>query len=403
MNDFLWQTFHRLIEQSTWPHKRFLYPQLSLQHRLTGLIGPRGVGKTTLLLQFIKENLYAEGKAFYFSADNTYFNEESLLAFVDELYQQHHIQYFFIDEIHKYERWDQELKNIYDSFPDVTVFFSGSSSIDLIKGSYDLSRRAKLLYLPGLSFREYLNIKTDNEFMPVSWDDLLTQPQAVAAQFSSVPMIRQHFKTYLSSGYYPMVFQDENNIHEIVMNIIDKTIYEDIALFYSLKTSNLNLFKRIINFLASSPPGEVKTNNLSRHLGADNKTIDHYLEILHKTGLIKMLYPMAQGTQLLTRADKVYLDNTTLLTSVGTMLSSGYNLGTLRELAFMQFLAGAKIALFYPGKGDFQVEDILFEIGGKNKTKQQIKSYPGQKFVVKDDILIGMKEEIPLYLFGFLY
>lgn len=116
-----------------------------------------------------------------------------------------------------------------------------------------------------------------------------------------------------------------------------------------------------------------------------------------------MLYPVAHDSQLLTRADKIYLDTTTLLTSIGAMLSSGYNLGTLRELAFMQFLTGAKVPLFYPGKDDFQVEDILFEIGGKNKTKQQIKSYPRRKFVVKDDILVGMKDEIPLYLFGFLY
>lgn len=403
MNDFLWQTFHRLIAETTIVSHRFLYDQLSLQHRLTGVIGPRGVGKTTLLLQYIKNNLYHENNVFYFSADNTYFNEVSILNFVSELYQAHNIHLFFIDEIHKYANWNQELKNIYDSFPKIKVIFSGSSSIDLIEGAYDLSRRAKLLHLPGLSFREYLNIKTDNQFSAVTYDDLIQNHQKLAAKLSQISTIRKHFDEYVLFGYYPTVFENRENLYSALTNVIDKTIYEDIANFYNLKTSSLNHFKRILNFLASIPPGKVNTNNIARHLGIDNKTSEHYLDILQRAGMIKMLYPVAHGNQLLTKASKIYLDNTTLLATVNTFLSAKVDLGTQRELVFMQFLTGAGIKVFFPKQGDFQIGKTVFEVGGKNKTKQQLKEHDGKKIIVKDNILVGAQGEIPLYLFGFLY
>jgi hypothetical protein len=403
MNTFLWQTYHRLIADVQLDHFRFLYDQLDLNHRLTGIIGPRGVGKTTLLLQFIKNHLYSQENSFYFSADNIYFNNSSILECVDQLYTTQDIHYFFIDEIHKYANWSQELKNIYDSFPKIKIFFSGSSSIDLVEGTYDLSRRARLLHLPGLSFREYLNIKTNNHFQPIAFDTLLTEHQKFAAQLSTVTTINKHFEEYLAFGYYPIVFQNQEYLYEALANIIDKTIYEDIANFYNLKTSNLSHFKSIIHFLASIPPGKVNTNNLANHLGIDNKTALHYLEIMNHTGLIKMLYPVAHGNQILNKPAKIYLDNTTLLTTVNTFISSALDIGTLRELAFLQFTAGANLPVFYSDLGDFKIQDTLFEAGGKNKTWQQLKNYDGKKVLVKDNILLGLKNEIPLYLFGFLY
>ena len=403
MSDFLWQTYHRLIAETEIPAHRFLYDQLDLDHRLTGIIGPRGVGKTTLLLQLIKEKFYPDHPVFYFSADNAYFNEVSILEFVNQLYLTQHIHLFFIDEIHKYPRWNQELKNIYDSFPKVKILFSGSSSINLIEGVYDLSRRARLLYLPGLSFREYLNIKTDNQFPAIVFEDLIERHSHWAAKLSKIATISQHFEEYLLFGYYPIVFQSRENLYSAIANIIDKTIYEDIANFFNLKTNNLNLFKRIINFLASILPGKIKTNNLAQHLSIDNKTAEHYLDILRRTGLIKILHPVAHGNQLLTKPAKIYLDNTTLLAAVNTFLSEKLNVGTERELAFFQFLSGTNLHAFYPKHGDFQINDILFEIGGKNKTGKQLISHDGKKILVKDRILVGSKNEIPLYLFGFLY
>lgn len=404
MNVFLTQTYNRLISELDLTYQRFLFEKINpFKDRLLGIIGPRGVGKTTLMLQYIKQNLYDAGGAFYFSADNTYFNDVSILSFVNELYQSQNIQTFFIDEIHKYANWNQELKNLYDSFPKIRIVFSGSSSIDLIKGAYDLSRRAKLLQLPGLSFREYLNIKTNNSFPAVDLDELLQNHQQLSNQLSKISTIMLHFEEYLLFGYYPIVFQGKDNVYTALTQVIDKTIYDDIANFYNLKTQNLQQFKRIINFLASIPPGKVKTNNIAQHLQIDNKTVSHYIEIMQNTGLIQLLYPDAHGNQTLSKPQKIYLDNTTLLAAANTYLSQDLEIGTKRELAFLQFLRGANIQTFFPDTGDFKIGDRLFEVGGKNKTWSQLKNHQGNKYLVKDNMVVGFKHEIPLYLFGFLY
>ncbi|MFN7096957.1 MAG: ATP-binding protein [Gammaproteobacteria bacterium] len=403
MNDFLWQTYHRLIAETELTNHRFLYDQLNLEHRLTGIIGARGVGKTTLLLQYIKEKLYTQGNAFYFSADSIYFNSITMLEYVDQLYRTQHIQFFFIDEIHKYANWNQELKNIYDAFPKIKIVFSGSSSIDLIEGTYDLSRRARLLFLPGLSFREYLNFKTDNQFPPITFEDLLTNHQALVTQLSSVTTIAKHFEEYMAFGYYPIVFENRDNLYSALSNVIEKTIYEDIANFYNLKTENLSHFKRIINFLANIPPGKVNINNVAKNLSIDNKTAAHYLKILSRSSMIRVLSSFAHGNQILRKPEKIYLDNTTLLSAVSTMISDKIDIGTLRELVFLQLTCGAGLPVFYSEVGDFLIKGTVFEVGGKNKTWQQLKAHNDKKILVKDNILIGSKNEIPLYLFGFLY
>ena len=170
MIQFLHETYERLLEGVGTNTHRYLFEQFHLDNRLTGLIGPRGVGKTTLMLQYIKEKIVNKKNVFYVSADNIYFSDNTLLGFVNELFQTEDIDCFFIDEIHKYPNWNQELKNIYDSFPNVKLIFSGSSSIDLVKGSYDLSRRAKLFYLHGLSFREYLLFSTQNNYPVITYE-----------------------------------------------------------------------------------------------------------------------------------------------------------------------------------------------------------------------------------------
>lgn len=403
MNEFLWQTYHRLIAETNTPVKRFLYDELLKPHRLTGIIGPRGVGKTTLMLQFIKNESYADGKSFYFSADNIYFNQSSILAFVHDLYTQQQIRHFYIDEIHQYANWNQELKNIHDAFPDARVIFSGSSSIDLVEGSYDLSRRARLLQLPGLSFREYLNIKTGASFQPLSLEGLLANHIPLALSYTKDLPVLAHFDEYLQYGYYPFVFESREMLYPALAQVIEKTIHEDIANFYSLKTSSLNQFKRILNFLASMPPGKISTNNLATKLGIDNKTTDHYLGILRRTGLIKMLFPVAHGHQLLSKPSKIYVDNSTLLAAINTFLAADLDKGTLRELFFLQSLQTSPIKVFYPDAGDFQIDQLRFEIGGRNKDWRQYRNKERPNYLVKDNLLVGTSDTIPLYLFGFLY
>lgn len=241
MLDFVLDTYRRLISEQQLETHRSLYEHFNLNNRLTGLVGPRGVGKTTLLLQYIKQHLYQDKSTIYFSADLMYFNQVSLLEFVTELYQYAGYKYYFIDEIHKYHNWNQELKNIYDAFPDIKIVFSGSSMLDLVKGSYDLSRRAKLYHLPGLSFREYLGFVTGHSLTPVNYQDLLSANNKLDQELQNFRGLKGHFVKYLETGYYPFAFEDKHSYFERVSRVIEKTIYEDIANFYNLKTPNLHV------------------------------------------------------------------------------------------------------------------------------------------------------------------
>ncbi|MFI4955888.1 MAG: ATP-binding protein [Gammaproteobacteria bacterium] len=373
-----------------------------MKNRLLGIIGARGVGKTTLMLQYIKNSMTDELKhTLYFSADHIFFTNHTLVEFVHEAYFNEKIKYFFIDEIHKYQNWNQELKNIYDSYPEVKVMFSGSSSIDLIKGAYDLSRRALLKHLHGLSFREYLNFKTGSRYEPVPPAVLLANYQDLDRKFLSIEQLKRHFNDYLERGYYPFVFSDEEGYYQRINRIVEKTIYEDIANFYKLKTENLHYLKRILSYLATIPPGEVNTNNLARYLGVDNKTAYHYLHILSETGLVSLIYPQATGNQVLRKVEKIFLNNTTLHYALNEQLASPIEKGTIRELFFVQSLRSAGVDVFYNKQGDFMALDTVFEIGGKNKTRRQLSSSTG--IVVKDDVLVSGQGVIPLYYWGFCY
>lgn len=395
---FITETFYRLLDELPSLKPRYLYSQFQLRNRLTGLIGPRGVGKTTLLLQYIKNELAREKTSFYFSADSIYFQQTNLLHFVSDLYQKEGYRIIFIDEIHKYKGWDQELKNIYDAFPSLKIVFSGSSMLDLITGSYDLSRRAKLYHLQGLSFREYLNISQNLQLEPCSFQELLQ-----GTPIPKVPKILTFFDTYLTQGYYPFVFEDAHSYHEKVSRIIEKTVFEDIANYYHLKTPNLPYFKKILTYLASIPPGELNIHNLSQNLKVDHKTVQHYLEILVSVGLVRELLPYQGGGSGLRKPSKFFLNNTTLMHTMQQYLGEPALKGTERELFFIQSLQNAGISLFCSSIADYQTKEALFEIGGKNKNKKQLKKSSLPSYLVKDDILYCLKNELPLFQCGFLY
>ena len=400
MIDFLRETFSRLIANTKTDMHRYLFDSFHINNRITGIIGQRGVGKTTLMLQYIKEKLASQPDVFYVSADHIFFSSHSLLEFVDSLYHKEGVDHFFFDEVHTYPNWAQELKNIYDSYPKIKIIFSGSSSIDLIKGSYDLSRRAKLFRLHGLSFREYLLFTTQISYPVISLEQVIRNPHEITAKLAQIPRLKGRFSDYLLKGYYPFVFEDQQSLSEKLLNIIDKTIYEDIAEFYNLKTQNLIYFKRILNFFASIPPGEISINNIAKNLGLDHKTTDHYLQILNEVGLIRFIYPPDGGSRVLSKPAKAFINNTTLLTALNQVLGESLSLGTLRELFFLQSLSNADLPVFYSTIGDYQVDKHYFEIGGKNKKQKQSNN---KIYLLKDDILHPGPYELPLYLFGFLY
>lgn len=402
MIEFITQTYHRLIEELSVKTHRYLFKDFKINNRLTGLIGPRGVGKTTLLLQYIKEYLYQDGKAFYFSADNMYLNQHSLLQFVTTLYQNEGYRYFFIDEIHKYLNWNQELKNLYDAFPNIKIIFSGSSMMHLLDGAYDLSRRATIYKLNGMSFREYLNITRNEEHSSLTLESILTDGKTHGKKIGRIEKIFPLFQEYLKIGYYPFFFEDAHSYYEKIIRVIDKTIFEDIANFYKLKTPNLHIFKKLLSYLASIKPGEINTQNLSKYLEIDHKTTFHYLEILSTVGLTRFLDPIGGGGQRVRKPAKIFLHNTTLMHALSCYLGHSCEKGTVRELFFIQSMIDGSNRLFYSQKGDYCTEKIVFEIGGKSKTKKQIQDIENA-YLVKDDILIQTAKELPLVYFGFLY
>ena len=233
---FMAETFQRLIDELNITKTRYLYPYFKLSNRLTGLVGPRGVGKTTLLLQYIKNELFQEGRCFYFSADLVYFQKSTLLEFVRDLHRIEGYQIIFIDEIHKYANWNQELKNIYDSFPSLKIVFSGSSMLDLVQGTYELPVRAKLYRLHGLSFREYLNFILDENLNPIPFEKIIEETSLSMNNLKEIKRLLPYFADISKQGYYPFVFEDPHSYFEKVTSIIDKTIFEDIANYYNLKT-----------------------------------------------------------------------------------------------------------------------------------------------------------------------
>lgn len=404
MINTLIDTYYSLIEDIPTDTYRYLYKDIDINQRLIGLVGPRGTGKTTILLQCIKNKIKDLDKAIYVSADHIYFSQNTLLEFVNEQHLKENRDFFFIDEIHKYPGWNRELKNIYDSYPKIKLLFSGSSSIDLIKGSYDLSRRGIIFNLKGMSFREFLNFKLNIKLPVYNFEQILSDHRTISRELSSIPKLLGHFQEFISSGYYPFYFEDKKYYKHRVMNVIEKTIYEDISSFFNLPTKNLHILKQIIYYFTTIKPGELKVSNLSRNLQIDIKTLNSYLDMLIETGLLCKIGVKKSGGALLRKKEKYFLDNVNLYNVISSETGLEHRNGTTRELFFIKSLINADLKLFYSDIGDYSCNDIFFEIGGKDKTTKQIKDHLDTSYLVKDNILTGENSHsIPLYLFGFLY
>ncbi len=403
MKEQLKAAYRRLLKNTKYDTHRYLFESFNIKSRLTGLVGPRGTGKTTLLLQYINERIENKNQCIYLSLDNIYFTRVSLLEFVDDLYEIDGIRNFFLDEVHKYPNWNQELKNIYDSYPDARIVFSGSSSMDLTRGTYDLSRRGALFKIGGMSFREYLEFGLQKEIPRIGFKELITNPESIIERVADVERLKGHFLEYLESGYYPFIFEDKENYHQKLLNVIDKTIYEDISNFYKLKTENLINLKKILSYMATISPGQLNRNSISKHIRLDNKTVKNYLKILNETGLVCLVRENKAGSSLLKGTEKIYLDNSNIYKAIIDEIGFEYNMGTVREIFFIKMLQNSDEKIYYSKIGDFQVQEYNFEIGGKNKSKKQIKDNLENSFLVKDNILYSSGNTIPLYLFGFLY
>lgn len=402
--DNLLEIYYRLLAEMVPSYHRKFYDDFTMEGRMAGIIGGRGVGKTTFLINYLRKNYQNSSQALYVSADNLYFVEHTLVDVVDQFIKEYDGKIICIDEIHRYKNWNQELKNIYDSYPNLKVLFSGSSSIDLIKGRYDLSRRAILKTMYGFSFREFLEIKTKTSYSVLTFDNLLDNHLEVAGKMAKIPKLLGHLKEYWQKGYYPAFLKElesDEAYRGSLRGIIDKIIYQDVSGFYSLNTANLETLKKIVYFFATAQPGTVNINKLAISLQKDFTTIAEYIQMLRDTGLLRFLLQNKAGHALVRHAEKIYLDNPNFLYALNEEVGKEPLIGSLRELFVIANLQNANYHVYYHPQADIECKNVVFEIGGKDKKTTQLKEV-NKGFIIKDDILIGGGKTIPLYLFGFL-
>ncbi|MCF8299307.1 MAG: AAA family ATPase [Saprospiraceae bacterium] len=386
----LYQKFETLLQNTTTDFKRYLYEKVSWDSRMIGIIGPRGVGKTTMILQYIKENLNSK-KTLYVSADDMYFSENKLVELADDFYINAG-ECLFIDEIHKYKDWSRELKNIYDSYPTLKLVFTGSSVLDILKGSADLSRRALIYKLHGLSFREYLNYFHNHEIEVYSLEQIINNEVKLENIKHPLPL----FNDYLQNGYYP--FGNENDLNIRLGQIIVQTLETDIPQYANLNVGTSRKLKQLLSIIAESSPFKPNFSKISEIINVSRNSLDDYFTYMEKAGLIMQLRNETTGIRGLGKVDKVYLDNTNIVFNLAGEKS---NTGNLRETFFFnQMRLNNKV--ISSKNADFVIGDYTFEVGGKNKQQKQIEK-DGKSFVVKDTIEFGYLNVIPLWAFGLNY
>jgi hypothetical protein len=386
----LYQKFETLLQDTTTNFKRYLYNEISWNSRMIGIVGPRGVGKSTMILQYIKENLDTK-RALYVSADDMYFGQNTLYDLADEFYKNAG-EYLFIDEIHKYGDWSRELKNIYDSFPALKVAFTGSSVLDILKGSADLSRRAIVYKLQGLSFREYLKLYHNHEIEVYSLNQIVNNDVKLTSIKHPLPL----FKDYLKRGYYPFGLENELNIR--LGQIIVQTLESDIPQYASLNVGTGRKLKQLLSIIAESVPFKPNFSKISESIGTSRNSLDDYFGYMEKAGLIGQLRNQTSGIRGLGKVDKVYLDNTNIIFN---LVGDKSNIGNIRETFFYNQMR-LKNEVISSEKADFAVDGFTFEVGGKSKQKTQLEN-DGKSFVVKDDLEFGYLNVIPLWAFGLNY
>ena len=386
----LYQKFETLLLNTTLDFKRYLYDEIAWESRMVGIIGGRGVGKTTMILQRIKEH-FSVKNTLYVSADDMYFSEHKLIDLADEFYKNAG-EYLFIDEIHKYANWSQELKNIYDSYPRLKVVFTGSSILDILKGTADLSRRAIIYTLQGLSFREYLKLFHGYDVPVYSFKQIINNEVKLPEIEHPLPL----FKEYLKRGYYP--FGIENEVHIRLGQVIVQTLETDIPQYAKLNVGTARKLKRLLSIIAESVPFKPNFTKIAEMIGVSRNSFTDYFLYMEQAGLIAQLRDETGGIRGLGKVDKVYLDNTNIIYN---LVGDKSEKGNIRETFFLNQMR-LKNEVMSAKKADFIVNEYTFEVGGKKKQQHQIKN-DGKSFIVKDDIEFGYLNVIPLWAFGLNY
>ncbi len=394
--ELLFDLSNRKLKDTDTSIKRYLYHSIPRGKQLIGITGARGTGKTTLLIQLMEEINDAD-KCLYISLDHFYFAENTLVETAEEFYKMGG-KYLFVDEVHKYENWSRDLKNIYDFNPNLKIFFSGSSALNILKGEADLSRRAVVYNLHELSFREYLHINKGIELPEVSLKELLSSHSKLAAEINTKIRPLKEFNDYLKYGAYPFINEGEDVYYEKLQSILRLIIENDLPAIYPIEFKTTTKLTKLLSMLSNAVPFKPNISDLSKNLDTTRNNLLRLLDFLAKARLITPVLQESSVGSALAKPDKLYLNNC----SMHFALNHIPDTGTLRETFFLNQLSKAH-KIHIPKKGDFLIDKTyLFEVGGKGKSYRQIADIPNS-YIAADNIEFGFGSKIPLWMFGLLY
>lgn len=393
------EIFRKKMTQTQIKFIRSIMNKINWDARLIGIKGSRGVGKTTLLLQYIKLN-FAENlqSILYVSLDNIWFSENKLIDLADNFAKEGG-KYLFLDEVHKYPGWSMEIKNIYDDYPELKVVFTGSSLLEIHKANGDLSRRALIYNMQGLSFREFLAIETNINFEELSLEQILNDHESLTPDIVSKIKPLKYYTDYLNYGYYPFYQELPEVFHIRLEEVINLILETELPRLRNVNITYTQKLKQLLFIITESAPFTPNISKLSERTGLNRETMLHYLHYLQEAQLVSLAWKNAKGISRLQKPNKIFLENTNLMFTLATEKPDK---GNLRETFFFnQLKYNHRVGL--SDKTDFLIDGAFsFEIGGKNKTTKQIAELE-KAWIASDDIEYGFRNKIPLWLFGFLY
>lgn len=395
----LFEVFDQKLRHVPSDFSRYLKNRINWNHRLISVTGARGAGKTTLILQHIAENYTVPSKeVLYADVSHLYFSSHTILDLADEFYKKGG-KYLFLDEIHRYAGWANEIKQAYDTYADLHIVFTGSSILEIDKGGADLSRRVVRYLLPGLSFREFILIESKIEFDTINMDQILKEHRAISNQILQKIKPLAMFSDYLAYGYYPYFMEGKDVYSEKLLNTINQILEVDLPYSVNIDFTSVRKLKKLLSIISESVPFKPNINKISNLTEVSRPTLSRLFELLERAQLINSLQNSVDGIRQLGKIDKIYLNNTNLM---HVLAQENPDKGNARETFFLnQLSSNHKVEL--PVSGDFIVDDKwTFEIGGKNKNSKQIINQ-SDAFIAADDIETGYENKIPLWLFGFLY
>ena len=370
---------------------RYKYYELDWTHRVFGIVGPRGVGKTTMVLQYIKQKLSLQD-SLYITLDHIYFSTHTLIDVADKFYKEGG-KHLIIDEVHKALNWSVQLKQIIDSYPNMQIIFTGSSVLDIYRGVADLSRRAPIYDMQGLSFREYLVLYHGIQAPTLNLDDLINQRVTLPNIEHPLPL----FKDYLKRGYYPFE-RIASDFSTNLMQVINRTMETDIPLYANINISVARKLQNLLVVIAESVPFKPNYKKLAEVTGISRNDIADYIYYMERAGMLMSLHDTTQGIRSIGKSHKLYVDNTNLMY---VLTPENIDKGNLRETFFLNQMR-VKYPVTASQKADFEIGNYIFEVGGKNKNQKQLDNNPNG-YIVKDDIEFGYRNVIPLWAFGLTY